>query len=87
MGCEGSAGLAAEMGEWAMPFPGGTGMLGEAGRARTWAPAAENTFSVRAAIKASFFPGSGLRTKSTAPADRASKTRRSREDTKMTGKG
>ena len=51
------------------------------------APAAEITLPLRERMNSSFFPGSGLRTKSTAPADRASNTRRSREDTRMTGRG
>ncbi len=60
---------------------------GTAGARRTFAPAAAMTFWVNAVIKTSFWPGSGLRTKSTAPADRASNTRRFREDTRITGRG
>ena len=60
---------------------------GATGARRTLAPAADRTFWVKPAMKASFCPGSGLRTKSTAPADRASNTRRFREETRITGSG
>lgn len=65
----------------------GAAGVGIPGLGRTLAPAAAITFWVRPRINSSFFPGSGLRTKSTAPADRASNTRRSREDTRITGRG